>query len=53
MCRPLDETRRSVVMASDSQKLSVVEKVDYGLGDTAANIIPQTADEPARPGKRK
>ena len=29
-------------MASDNQKLSVVEKADYGLGDTAASFVPQT-----------
>jgi sugar (glycoside-pentoside-hexuronide) transporter len=29
-------------LASDDQKLSVVEKVGYGLGDTAANFIFQT-----------
>jgi Na+/melibiose symporter-like transporter len=29
-------------MASNDQRLSVVEKVGYGLGDTAANFIFQT-----------
>src|SRR5512139_617840 len=33
---------RNEPMTNDTQKLSVVEKVGYGLGDTAANFIFQT-----------
>lgn len=34
--------RKESLVASDDQKLSVVEKAGYGLGDTAANFIFQT-----------